>query len=267
MSSRKDAGQLLAERMLQVLHEQRHLGADAYPLSVKRLAELADAQASTVHICKALRKRFFRQQAALVHIKNTEAPIALADDVNLLAGDRKALEFALQLARTPATQAFSVSQLKAKLTGKFQKSFQTAVNGQIDQGTLPPTVGWITISRSKKLFLLADVHTSSQATQQPTPAVSEPAPAQPTNGVASFEEAFLQLDRQRGGHNFVNLIDLRRAWPVNREQFDAELRQQRLAGRYSLSAAEGRHGISPEEQAAGILEDGALLLYVSRKSP
>ena len=40
-----------------------------------------------------------------------------------------------------------------------------------------------------------------------------------------------------------------------------------LAGRYSLSAAEGRHGLTPEEREAGILEDGTLLLYVSRKTP
>ena len=29
--------------------------------------------------------------------------------------------------------------------------------------------------------------------------------------------------------------------------------------------AEGRHGLSPEEREAGITEDGALLLYVSRR--
>jgi hypothetical protein len=39
----------------------------------------------------------------------------------------------------------------------------------------------------------------------------------------------------------------------------------RRAGRYTLSTAEGRHGLSPEEREAGIHEDGATLLYVSRK--
>jgi hypothetical protein len=41
----------------------------------------------------------------------------------------------------------------------------------------------------------------------------------------------------------------------------------RHQGRYSLSAAEGRHGILPEEHDAGIIEDGSLLLFVSRKAP
>jgi hypothetical protein len=128
-------------------------------------------------------------------------------------------------------------------------------------------VGWIPIRGSKKIFLVADIHTGRPAEQSLAPAASEPARARPTDGVPSLEEAFERLDRQGGGHNFVSLVDLRRAWPVDRELFEAELRRQRLAGRFSLSAAEGRHGISPEEQDAGILEDGALLLYVSRKSP
>ena len=54
---------------------------------------------------------------------------------------------------------------------------------------------------------------------------------------------------------------------MSTDVFNAELRKLRVAGRYTLSAAEGRHGISPEEHAAGIVEDGSLLLYVSRKAP
>ena len=60
-------------------------------------------------------------------------------------------------------------------------------------------------------------------------------------------------------------MDLRRALPFDRATFDAGLDALRRAGRYTLSAAEGRYGITPEEQEAGIVEDGTLLLYVSRK--
>jgi hypothetical protein len=59
---------------------------------------------------------------------------------------------------------------------------------------------------------------------------------------------------------------LRRALPHDRATFDRELRELRRAGRYSLSAAEGRHGIQREEQEAGIREEGSLLLFVSRKT-
>jgi hypothetical protein len=59
-------------------------------------------------------------------------------------------------------------------------------------------------------------------------------------------------------------VDLRRALPVDRRTFDTGLEDLRRTGRYILSAAEGRHGISAEEQEAGIHEYGSLLLYVSR---
>jgi hypothetical protein len=85
-----------------------------------------------------------------------------------------------------------------------------------------------------------------------------------TAGPLDFTAAFDRLDREAGAHNFVSLVELRRALPWDRPTFDAELRKLRLAGRYTLSAAEGRHGISAQEKAAGMVEDGALLLYVSR---
>jgi hypothetical protein len=80
-----------------------------------------------------------------------------------------------------------------------------------------------------------------------------------------LEEAFERLDRQKGSHNLVSLVELRREVPVGRPAFDGELQRLRRAGRFSLSGAEGRHGISQEERDAGIPEDGALLLFVSRR--
>jgi hypothetical protein len=53
--------------------------------------------------------------------------------------------------------------------------------------------------------------------------------------------------------------------PVERTTFDAGLEELRRAGRYTLSGAEGRHGVSDAERDAGICEVGTLLLYVSRK--
>jgi hypothetical protein len=89
----------------------------------------------------------------------------------------------------------------------------------------------------------------------------------PADFAGAFDEAFNDIDRRKGSHNFAHLLDLRRALPLARDQFEAGLRELRVAGRYTLSAAEGRHGITPEERAAGIVEDGSLLLYVSRRTP
>jgi hypothetical protein len=80
-----------------------------------------------------------------------------------------------------------------------------------------------------------------------------------------FDEAFARLDQERGSANLVSLVRLREEVPVDRDTFDRELGRLRREGRYSLTGAEGRHGISPEERQAGITEDGALLLFVSRK--
>jgi hypothetical protein len=89
----------------------------------------------------------------------------------------------------------------------------------------------------------------------------------PADFARRFDEAFARLDRERGGHNLVSLVALRAAVPVGRDDFDAGLRELRRRGRYSLGAAEGRHGISPEEREAGVVEEGSLLLFVSRKAP
>ncbi len=83
---------------------------------------------------------------------------------------------------------------------------------------------------------------------------------------AAFDAAFHDLDRQRGSHNFISLVDLRQALArFSREQFDQGLRDLRAAGLYGLSAAEGIHGIRPEDRDAGIEEAGTLLVYVSKK--
>src|SRR5262249_36080842 len=113
------------------------------------------------------------------------------------------------------------------------------------------------------LFFLRDVQ---GATAAPAPAPQPIAPA-PIDFAAAFEEAFARLDRERGSNNFVSLVDLRRDLPVDRDTFDGELRRLREAGRFTLSAAEGRHGLSPEEQDAAIREEGTLLLFVARKDP
>jgi hypothetical protein len=278
--TRKEAEVIeLADKLLRVLRAQRGLGADAYPLPVQRLVELTDPQAAAAQVKKALGKQSFQRETLLVRVKKPDSPIALASDLEALAGCPLTLEFLLRQARTEATHAFTAAALKVNATGKLQKPFVQAVTRHIAQGSLPPTVGWVSIEGRKRLFLLRDLHVSGPCAAASTPS-SPPAP--PTNGhpetpppsppppadfAAAFDSAFDRLDRQGGGHNFVSLVSLRQALAVGREQFDQELRALRRAGRYTLSAAEGRHGISPEERDAGIPEEGSLLLFVSRNRP
>jgi hypothetical protein len=271
MAAKKDLAGELADKMIRSLERHRALGGSAYPLTTRRLAELADPQATPAQVGKAINKRTFQSRAALADRKDLDAPVALYEDIDLLAGGQLLLDFLFRKARTPANQAFSVAQLKAKATTKLQKAIQLALARQIERGSLPPGIGWITISRSRKLFLLSDIQTGRgmavpAAVQEQSfqPTDPSPTPAQDSLALA-FDEAFTRLDREAGRHNLVSLVFLRRALTLKREVLDGLLNDLRRAGRYSLSAAEGRHGIGPEEQAAGIEEGGSLLLYVSRR--
>jgi transcriptional regulator with XRE-family HTH domain len=105
-----------------------------------------------------------------------------------------------------------------------------------------------------------------RAAERVTPAASE-GPAAP-DFAALFATAFDRLDDAAGAHNFTSLVELRQAlteYRVDRSTFDAGLAELRRAGLYTLAGAEGRHGVTDEEMDAGILEDGSLLLYVSRR--
>jgi hypothetical protein len=277
MSSNQDAAAALAEELIQRLERQRKLSPSSYPLSVRRLLELANRDASAALIQKAIAKRAFQRRVVVARAKDQDAPIALTADLESLAGSSLLLEFMLRSLRTPSNQAFSPAQLKAKTSRKLQASFQAALRRQIGDGTLPPTVGWLMIHRTKKLFLLADLHTGRQESGvtalrpsvEPSIRGEGALTGEPSVRpfAQAFDQAFAELDRRAGAHNFVSLLDLRAALSVSREVFDRELQELRIAGRYGLSAAEGRHGLSPEEIAAAITEDGTLLLYVSRKMP
>lgn len=85
------------------------------------------------------------------------------------------------------------------------------------------------------------------------------------NFVQAFTDAFRLLDRRGGGHNFVSLRDLRPALQLCRRDFDELLNKLRREWKFTLSGAEGRNGVTPEEQRAAIHEDGQLLLFVSKR--
>jgi hypothetical protein len=255
----------LAEKLVATLQAQRVHGPGSYPLTLTRLIELTEATATPKLIKQALGKDVFQNQAVLALKAHAESPVALAADTGQLASSPLLLDLLLKSARTENNHAQPAADLKKKLSPALQQPFEDAVA----RGALPPGVGRILHKGKALLFLTADLH----ATPAPSPPVAAeqppvtPPPAPPLDFARAFGEAFDHLDRSNGAHNFVSLVKLRAALPVDHATFDTELRRLRSAGRYTLSAAEGRHGLAPEEQEAGITEDGTLLLYVSRKTP
>jgi hypothetical protein len=266
---------VLADDLIKVLRMQRTASGGAYPLTLERLLALTRPGADTKLVQAALTAKPFTEKVLIALKKKNkkdrmESPLSLAEDSELLADSPVLLESTLLLTRTDTNQLLSLSDLKKVIVPDLATPFQTALGRRLSGGSLPPTVGRLYQKKKPLLFLLSDVH-ASRPHSDPAPSTPTSAPvvvtplATPVSDFSrAFDEAFAQLDRQRG-HNFVNLVDLRREIPADRQTFDAALQNLRRTGRYTLSAAEGRDGISPEENAAGIREDGSLLLYVSRR--
>jgi hypothetical protein len=252
----------LSERLVRALEEQRGGGEGAYPVPLGRLIELAGAAPAAV-VKKALAAEPFRSQAVVALARRADAPVALAADRDMLAASPLLLLAALSAARTADNQAVGLAELKKKLVEPLRQPFEAAAVRRISERSLPAAVGCLRVKKKPYLFLLADLGVPSPA---PKPAAA-PKPAPTPDFARKFEEVFERLDRERGSPNLVSLVGLRGELAVDRATFDAELQRLRRAGRYSLSAAEGRHGISDEERGAAIPEDGSLLLFVSRRGP
>jgi hypothetical protein len=256
----------LADKLVQTLRDLRDRNG-SYPLP---LAQLIDRVAPGVEpnlLKKALNENAFKANVVVALAKSPAAPVALKEDEARLLASPLLIEHLLTMLRTDSNQAIPATDLTKKLVKPLQGQFAGVLRERLAARSLPAGVGLLLIKKKEHLFLLKDV--AEGGGLQPTGAASAgPKPAAtsaPADFAAAFEEAYVRLDREKGGHDFVSLVDLRRALPYDRQTFDGELRKLRRAGLYTLSTAEGRHGLTPEEQEAAIREEGTLLLSVSRK--
>jgi hypothetical protein len=201
--------------------------------------------------------------------------LALLEDARRLLENPELLASALAAACTGDNQAVPLETIKRKLVKSLQSGFVDRLSEALAIGDIPPGIGRLRIKKKLHLFLLRDVAAAIDRTDGSvdTPHLSASSHRHvdtrrlpvPIDFSARFDDVFARLDRARGGHNLVSLVTLRQALAVDRAMFDAGLERLRRDGRYVLSAAEGRHGISDEERAAGVLEEGTLLLYVARR--
>jgi hypothetical protein len=250
----RPAGEVLAEKLVSALNAQRDGGE--YPVLLENLVQGTGVNDAKV-VKAALAQPAFKDTTTSVPLPGVGGPlVALAADRERLLADERLLEAALRVARSDNTQAVTVADLTKKVTKDAQAGFATALEKRLAETTLPKSIGSLRIKGKSYVFLLADVGTP------PPPKKEEPTPV---DFGRLFDEAFARLDQQKGSHNLVSLVTLRQEVAVDRATFDHGLRELRRAGRYSLSAAEGRDGISHEEREAGINEEGTLLLFVSRK--
>lgn len=117
-------------------------------------------------------------------------------------------------------------------------------------------------------------HQELAATAEPAVAPAEkpapsPSPAPPLSAEefrGELARAMKRIESKAVHPNFVSLVDLRKELPhISREDFDRHLYQLRRSGLYTTTGAEGRDGLKPEERDAGIVEDGILQLFLSRR--
>jgi hypothetical protein len=251
----------LADDLVNVLRAQRQLGGESYPLTLGRLVELTRPGADTALLKKALARREF-QDAVVLALPTPKAPLqspaALAEDADRLAASPLLLETLVRAARTDTNHVCASADLKKKIAPPLQRAFAENVARLVETRSLPPAVGCLLQKGKPLLFLTADVGTT------PPPPHLEAARSA-TDFASAFDDAFRRLEQRQRTPNWASLVDLRRELPFDRAAFDAGLHELRRAGRYSLSGADGRHGLGEEERQAGINEGGTLLLYVSRR--
>jgi hypothetical protein len=286
---RKDDIPELAEKMYLVLESQRRLGAEAYPPTLRRLAELCDLNASDNRVTKAAGHKAFAERAVVAAKEKSkplrDAPVILRSDIEggLTMALPALLRFALATVtarvkgKPTETTAFTPSEAKMRLVPELRERLVTALEREIERQSLPEGVAWVVTKGKRYLFLVENLRPSGSPPSRP--AVSAPTPTHRTEVVpvppahaardfaGAFRAAFEQLDRRNGSTNFVKLFDLRRALAeFSRDEFDSGLRKLRVDNEFSLDSHEGLYGsLTPEEREAGIHEAGSLLIYVSRR--
>ncbi len=266
---------LLLEKVLDGLARRRESGD--YPVSLEALFHAEAPESDTAAVLKLATDKTFKAKVTQALAGNLPSPVVLAGDEERLVSSPALIEFALAVQRTADNQAVPVADLGKKLAANVKSGFVAALERRLHEGTLPQSVGCLLIRKKPHLFLLAEL---ANKVVLPPAALSVPqgadAPRSPQQGAdaprspavdfaPAFAEAFDKLDRERGAHGLVSLVWLRQEIPVRRAEFDEGLNALRRAGLYTLTAAESRAGITPEEREAGIVEQGSLLLYVSRR--
>lgn len=283
----------LAARLLRVLESQRDLGDGAYPTPFARLADLAGLKWASPAARKAIGHPSLVAKLVVAgagKAPHPDAPVLLAPDA--VAWSPAILRFAFTQSKKPAGRskvvalAFTPDLLAKQVHADLRQSFAAQLAERLRREDLPAGYAWLP-SEPPLIFQAGDVrpgepfrvagaeatapasrdHHAPGATTAPEP-VAEPAREEPTRDFAeAFRAAFDAIDHRNRGTNSVRLLDLRNELgDFDRHRFDAGLRQLRVAREFALDSHEGLHRpLTPEERAAGIAEQGSLLVYVSRR--
>jgi len=269
----------LAIALVKIVEEYGKLGGGKRPLTLEILAGLAGVRFGSELVpalnTTAAKKCLFVVSQKGGKGKYAPAPssfVILKTDAQALAESRELLDFCLNRLRTGTNQLFTVVELRNALRGEaLKKRFEGCLRQRLREGRLPTHVGALKRKNRFYLFNLSDMAIGVSAAPDDSRSTgAEAVEITSSSGVRfvdAFDEVFAHLDREQGNRNYVKLLALRNALPgFGRAEFDRELRELRVAGRYTLDASEGRFtSLTDEEMAAGIEEGGILLVYCSKR--
>lgn len=142
----------LAAKLLYTLEQQRQSGGD-YPLTVARLAAVADPQAPPEQVARALAKKPFAAKWVVANKKDANSPIALAEDRECLAASPQLVEYALGLLCSADTPLHTPAKVAAKVDTSLRPAFKVALDRQIVASSLPATVGVRMVRGKPHLYL------------------------------------------------------------------------------------------------------------------
>lgn len=141
----------LADGLLNALRAQKDQGH--YPLTLRRLAELADPSAAEKAVLKATHEEPFTSAAVVAQKKNLNAPVALRDDLPTLAASPLLLEFVLEQVCTPKKPLCPLDKATKKLDDELRPAFTEAVGRLAQEGRLPEAVGALADKKGLLLYL------------------------------------------------------------------------------------------------------------------
>src|SRR5262249_39288405 len=127
MAPKRNEAAELADKMVQTLRAQRDRGEDAYPLTLGRLAELADPGAAADLRARAAKSKAFTGRVVLAQKKSADTPLALAGDLDRLADSRLLLEWVLEQTCTPQAPAQPLDKLVKKVDQPLRDPLAAAV--------------------------------------------------------------------------------------------------------------------------------------------
>jgi hypothetical protein len=145
----------LAEKLLATLRTQKEHGGEAYPATLAKVVELAQAEGGKVK--KALANPAFASHAQVIPAGKAETFVVLNEDKALLLDSPRLLETLLRASTSPKKPGIATLKLAELLPEGVRDDFLDAIDQHIEKGTLPSLIGARTVDGRLELHLKENV--------------------------------------------------------------------------------------------------------------